>query len=286
MFNAFEVSDPKEIRTLANLAVVDRQFATRTCPLNWLILKRSLSVLSFQGRRFPTMEPRACASREHAQDALWRKLNDQISEVEAGPAVLAPLAEWVRGNGADEAVGLLAQQVLGKLFRDDFSATAASWDAAVTLVTAPRIDNPAKLLWWFITGKVRRAKRVLAGLVNEDLSAVNAIGIAVHNLVKSLRLMRSLYADPGARSTLSPVAAAEKCLRAPVSLYRQATAPGSLFGTTFARHSLFVLNIGAASQQPEGRALVFMDDTWSRCPAAGWVPAMLEGVWRRASVGE
>ena len=286
VFNAFEVDDPKEIRALANLDVVDRCFETRTCPLNWLILKRSLSVLSYRGRRFPTMEPRGCASRSLAQDALWRKLNDQIDDVKLGPAALVPLAEWVTGRGSDEEVGLLAQQLLGRLFRDDFTATKASWDAAVILVTAPRSKNLPKLVWWFVTGKVRRAKRVLADLVSNDLSAVNAIGIAVHNLVKSLRLMRSLYAAVGASNTLSPASAAEKCLRAPASVYRQANKQGSLFRTTFAKHSLFVLNIGVASQLPDSRFLVFMEETWSRCPAAGWVPAMLEGVWRLASVGQ
>jgi len=48
-------------------------------------------------------------------------------------------------------------------------------------------------IWWVISGKVRRAKQQLAGMVNDDLSGVNAIGIAVHNLVNSLRRMRLLY---------------------------------------------------------------------------------------------
>lgn len=39
---------------------------------------------------------------------------------------------------------------------------------------------------------------------------------------------------------------------------------------------------GEASQHAEGRSLVFMDESWSQCPANLWVPAMLQGVWRRA----
>lgn len=283
VFNIFEVSDPNEIKAIANDATVDRLFDTRTCPVNWFLLKRSLSVLSFKGRRFPTMEPRRCPTRAHAQDELWQKLNEQTATIRTGPIALAPLAQWVKGVGSDAEVGILAQQLLGSLFRSDFTATPESWAAASILVAAPRSSNLPKLFWWFATGKVRRAKRLLAGMVGNDLSAVNAIGIAVHNLAKSLRLMRSLYADVDSRNELSAEKAASTCLRAPVSLYRQSTAEGTLNGTAFPKNSLFVLEIGAASQLDGGRPLVFMEDSWSRCPASTWIPAMLEGVWRRLS---
>jgi hypothetical protein len=280
--NIFEVEDPIEIKTLANDAVIDRCFEMRTCPVNWFILKRSLSVLSFRGRRFPTMEPQNCLTRARAQDELWRKLNDQIDEIKTGPVALEPLALWVKGVHTNEGIGILAQQLLGRLFRTDFTATQQSWEAAVVLVTAPRSSNVSKLCWWLITGKVRRAKRLLTELVNEDLSAVNAIGIAVHNLVKSLRHMQSLYADVRVRNALSPEAAASQCLRAPLSVYRQSTAAGALMGIAFPRNSLFVLNIGTASQLENGRSLLFMEESWSKCPASGWIPGMLEGVWRRS----
>jgi hypothetical protein len=280
--NLFEVSDPGQIRALANDPVVDRVFDTRTCPINWFLLKRSLSVLSFKGRCFPTMEPRLCERRARAQDELWRKLNDQVTVVRTGPMGLAPLADWVKGTGSEADIGMLAQQVLGRLFRDDFTGTPESWAAALVLVAAPRSSNPAKLFWWLVTGKVRRAKGVLAKMVGDDLSAVNAIGIAVHNLAKSLRQMRSLYADAGLRKSLSAEAAAGQCLRAPASLYRQSTANGTLDGIAFPKNSLFVLEIGTASQLDGGRPLIFMEESWSGCPASTWIPAMLEGVWRRS----
>jgi hypothetical protein len=131
--NLFEVSDPSQIKALANNPIVDRFLDTRTCPINWFLLKRSLIVLSFKGRRFPTMEPRLCEKRARAQDALWRKLNDQVATVRAGPMGLEPLAELVKGVGSEE-VGILAQQVLGRLFRKDFTATPESWAAALVLV--------------------------------------------------------------------------------------------------------------------------------------------------------
>jgi len=284
LIDLFEVSDPNEIKALARDPNLDRRFETATCPVNWLLLKRSLKALSFGGHRFPTMMPRDDEQRASRQQELWNILSEKAALIECGPGELEPLAEWVRGVGPDAQVGILVQQLLGQLFSSRFVATEESWSAAKVLVTAPRSKNLPLMLWWFVSGKVRRAKRLLAGMVNDDLSAVNAIGIAVHNVVKSLRHMRLLYATVQARSGLSAEAATEQCLFAPVSLYRQAVAAGQLADCPYSRHSLFVLSIGEAARQAEGRSLVFMEDSWSRCPANLWVPAMLQGVWKRACV--
>ena len=40
----------------------------------------------------------------------------------------------------------------------------------------------------------------------------------------------------------------------------------------------FLRNGGVAN-----RDLVFLSQSWSRCPAEKWVPALLEGVWTRVS---
>jgi hypothetical protein len=278
----YELRDPEEIKAAAGTAVIDRQFDTKTCPFNWFLLQRSLRALSYRGKRFPTMMPRNSAPRKADQDALWTRLNLMVPELRKGPENLEPLALWVRDDGHEEVVGPKAQQILGRLFSNDFVATPESWDAALILVRAPRLTNIATLLWWTVSGKITRAKQRLAGMVGNDLSAVNAIGIAVHNLVKSLRTMRKLYSDAAVRRTLSPAEAAQRCLAAPVSLYRQATADGELRGCHFSKNSLFVLYIGEAATADGAADLVFMRDSWSSCPAEQWVPAMLEGVWTRA----
>jgi hypothetical protein len=283
LIDLFEVSDPDEIKAVARDPNLDRRFETTTCPVNWLLLKRSLTVLSFGGRRFPTMMSRDDAQRASRQQELWNTLGEKAASIKSGPEELEPLADWVRGVGSDAQLGILVQQLLGQLFSGKFVATEESWSAANVLVAAPRSKNLPLMLWWFVSGKVRGAKRLLAGMVNDDLSAVNAIGIAAHNVVKSLRHMRLLYANVAARSGLSSEAAAEQCLFAPVSVYRQAVAAGQLGDCPYSRDSLFVLSIGEGARHAEGRPLVFMEDSWSRCPANVWVPAMLQGVWSRAS---
>ena len=281
--NIFRVDEPEEIRILAQDPRIDRKFGLGTCPLNWLILKRSLTVLSFKGHRFPTMACRDSRERQIHQQELAGSLRDRAAAIRLGPEELEPLAQWIQGRGVESQIGMLTQQLLGRLFLPEFVATEESWAAAQILVAAPRSRNIFKVTWWFVSGKLRQSKRLLARMVNGDLSAVNAIGIAVHNVVKGLRHMRTLYADNSIRSALSPDAAARQCLFAPISLYRQSTDAGQIGDCPFARNSLFVFEIGKASQREGGRPLVFMGDTWSQCTAAEWVPAMLEGVWLRAT---
>ncbi len=281
--NLFKLDEPEEIQALTRDPLIDRRFSLRTCPFNWLLLKRSLAVLSIAGRRFPTMTRRDSEERQIRQRELAESLHARAAAIRLGPEELEPLARWIRGEGSESEVGVLTQQLLGRLFLPAFVATTQSWAAAQVLVAAPRSRKILKILWWFATGKVRRSQRLLAGMVNGDLSAVNAIGIAVHNVIKGLRQMRNLYADGVTRASLTPEAAASKCLFAPISLYRQATDAGQLGRCPFPRNSLFILEIGKASQREGGRPFVFMDGSWSRCPAADWVPAMLEGLWLRAS---
>ena len=277
----FKVNEPKEINALAQDPRVDREFDLQTCFFNWFLLKRSLSVLSVGNRHFPTMISRDSRQRKSDQEELWNQLNERIPFFRDGPDELDALANWVRGAGEDSEVGILAQQLLGRLFFPGFVATEESWAAAKLFVAAPRSWKMPTVCWWWLSGKFSRSKRLLAGMVDGNLSAMNAIGIAVHNLVKGIRRMRVLYTESQTRFSLTPEEAAQECLFAPVSLYRQASAAGELNGCPFPRNALFIFEIAEASQKEGGRPLVFMDETWSRCPAAKWVPAMMEGLWRR-----
>jgi hypothetical protein len=283
LIDLINVDDAKEIVELNHDARIDRKFLPGPPLLNWLILTRSLRVLSFVGRRFPTMVSRDSTQRAACQTTLRDELTAKAESVREGREELEQLASWVRGQNPNAQVGLFVQQLVGQLFSPTFVATQESWRAARILVTAPRSKNWLQMFWWLATGKVRRAKRLLSSMVNGDLSAVNGIGIASHNIVNSLVQMRHLYADPAARSSLSAEGAVNRCLTPPVSLFRQATAAGELRGCPFSKYSLFVLAVGKASKSEFSRSLVFMDGSWSACPAAQWVPALLEGVWKRAS---
>jgi hypothetical protein len=151
--NIFKVSEPEEIAALAQDSRIDREFRLRTCPINWLLLRRSLAVLSLEGRLFPTMTRRDSAQRQDDQEKLWNFLNERVPAIAAGPEELELLAIWVRGVGAEAEVGILVQQLLGRLFSPEFVASEESWAAAEVLVAAPRSRKILTVLWWFANGK-------------------------------------------------------------------------------------------------------------------------------------
>jgi hypothetical protein len=52
LVDLYVVSDPGEIRALAGDLSLDRKFEKSSCPVNWLMIQRSLKVLSFGGHVF------------------------------------------------------------------------------------------------------------------------------------------------------------------------------------------------------------------------------------------
>ncbi len=275
------VTDPAEIRTVSNESRFDRDFAGHFPIRNWQRIRKMLRIFSVNGRLFPTMLPRTDPVRAAAQDELWARLNSKADEVKSGPAELEPLAEWVRGIGTAEQIGLLVQQSVGRLFVETFTATDESWAAACLVLEAASSSSLLKMLGWRISGKLERAKTLLASMVNGDLSATNGISVALHHIVDGLHKMRQLAADPTLRSSMTTDAAVNECLFAPNSAVRQAKTSGEIGGCPFRRGSLFILGLGSASKGAANRDLVFLSQSWSRCPAEKWVPALLEGVWTR-----
>jgi hypothetical protein len=277
------VTDPAEIRTVANESTFDRDFTGHVPVRDGQRLRKMLRIFSVSGRLFPTMLPRTNPSRAAAQDELWSRLSPKADEVKHGPAELEPLAEWVKGIGTAEQLGLLVQQSVGRLFVETFTATDESWAAARLMLEAAGSSSVLKMLEWRINGRLERAKTLLASMVNGDLAAVNGISVALHHIVDGLHKMRQLAADPTLRSSMTTDAVVDECLFAPATVIRQAKTSGEIGGCPFKRGSLFILGLGSASKGAANRDLVFLSQSWSRCPAEKWVPALLQGVWTRVS---
>src|SRR4029077_6073459 len=278
------VTDPAEIRTISNDSRFDRDFIGHGPVRNVQRLRKMLRIFSLNGRLFPTMVPRTNPSRAAAQDELWSRLNVKADEVKHGPAELEPLAEWVRGIGTAEKLDLLVQQSIGRLlFVETFTATEESLAAAHMVLEAGRSSNVLRMLGWRISGRLERAKTLLASMVNGDLAGVIALIAARQLIVDGLHKMRQLAVDPALRSSITTDAAVDECLFAPPTVLRQAKTSGEVGGCPFKRGSLFILELGSASKGAANRDLVFLSQSWSRCPAEKWVPALLEGVWTRVS---
>jgi hypothetical protein len=274
--------DRTEIESLAANPKLDRIYADRSIPANAAFLDQLLGVLQVDGKRFPTVSPMGDSARAVAQDVLWKRLSAIAATLSAGPDSLEGLAAIVRGNAPADGLGLLVQQLVGTLFAPGFIATQESWDAALVLAEAPHNLNPLQTAVWALTHKVDKAKVLLAGMVGGDLAAVHAVGIALHNVVSGVNLMRQLYADPANRTTLTPDAVSARCLVAPVSVLRQATAPDDSGNHQFDAGTLIQLKLQDANAKTPDADLAFLRNTWSRCPAEQWVPALFAGIWRRA----
>jgi hypothetical protein len=277
------VTDPAEIRTISNDSRFDRDFVLHGPIRNVQLLRKVLRIFSHNGRLFAPLLPRTYPGRAAAQDELRSRLNVRADEMKHGRAELEPMAEWVRGIGTSENLGLLVQQSIGRLFEETLTATEESLAAARMVLEAASSSNVLKMLGWRISGRLERAKTLLASMVNGELTGLFAMITARQLIVDGLHKMRELAADPGLRSSITTDAAVDECLVAPTAVLRQAKTSGEVSGCPFRKGSLFILGLGSASKGAANRDLVFLSQTWSRCPAEKWVPALLEGVWTRVS---
>jgi len=273
------VDDAETIRALAADEHIDRRFVLRP-PINGLFLGRLLRNLSYKGAHFPHMTPKNDEARMKRHEALWEAFNAKAAAMAQGPDELEPLAKWIRQETDDEP-GVLVQQVIGQFFKPDFRATAESWQAALTLREDATSKNFPKMLWWQLTGKAKRAKALLGAVTNDNLVAIHGIAVAAHNLVATVRLLRSFYADAAVRDKLTPEMAVEQSLTAPPVVYRQALSAGAANGCPYSKFTLFLLKLKDANRDHQAKDMVFMTGTWSRCPAEQWIPAVISGIWKR-----
>jgi len=278
------VTDAAEIRTISNDSRFDRDFIRHGPVRNVQLLRKMLGIFSFNGRLIAPLLPRTNPSRAAAQDELRSRLNVKADEVKQGPAELEPLAEWVRGIGTAEKLDLLVQQSMGRLFVETLTATEESLAAAHMVLEAASSSNFLRMLGWRISGRLERAKTLLASMVNGDLAGALAMITARQLIIDGLHKMQQLAADPALRSSITTDAAVDECLFAPTTVVRQAKTSGEVGGCPFRRGSLFILALGSASKGAANRDLVFLSQSWSRCPAEKWVRALLEGVWTRVLV--
>jgi hypothetical protein len=271
-----------DIRVLANDARLDRKFDLRGPLINRILVLRIRNVLRIAGMPLPSVAPRGDAERRRAQDNLRQRLNPAGGKVLWDEETIAGLVAAVRGTPGAPPLAEATQQAIGRLFAADYKASSESWTAARVLDAAVHTRNPLRSIFLHLSGRLQRSRRLLADLVHGDLAGVHATGIAVHNLVRGFERMRELWSEPRWHSPSSADAVVEQCVFAPPSVLRQAAMPGATVSGAVRAGSLVVLELDAARVRTPGRDLEFMEGTWAQCPAAGFVPALLHAVWKRA----
>ena len=281
LLDLMTVDDPGMIADLANDPRLDRNYGGKGPLFNRIVTGRIRRALSLNGEPLPSVAPRGPERPKPAQAALEARLNQIASTLSGGDPSVQKLAGFVRGEGPASLAGPLTQQAVGRLFNPDYQGDAKSWAAAQVLDQAPRTLNVALLIWWSLTGAVTKARRVLSDKVGGDPSGVHGTGVAVHNLVAGFSRMRTLWKDPAQRR-LSPEAAAAQCLFAPEQVVRQPTEPGVTLAGDFSDATLILLQLNAANARAPSAGTAFMAQSWARCPAHAWAPALLAAVWRAA----
>jgi len=277
------IDEPDVIAEVSRDARLDRDFVEAGPFLNRYIARRVRQTLQLDGTPLPSVAPRDYVHRAEKQAALEESLKQLLAKDEPAPNHLDALAAYVKGVGGDATVGMAAQEAIGRLFVSDYRASGKTWRAACIFDAAPRNFNPLRGIVWALTAAVARARRTLARAVKDDPAGMHATGIAVHSLVRSLKAMRELWNEPGARDRLGADAAVARSLRAPEQVLRQWAAP-ALTGLGEMRPGvLTMLQLDAARSREPGAEIVFMSEAWSRCPATLWTVALLRAVWTRAT---
>lgn len=279
LIDLVRTDEPDEILTLSRDPRLDRRFEAKGPLLNRLILRRIRRVLQSGGRPLPPVAPRDDSDRQAAQQALEAKLG--APGAPADEESLAALARYVRGEASERTLGAAVQQAVGSRFAPGYRGDARSWKAARVLSGSVRPFRPMALIWR-LSGKLRRSRAHLAELVDQDRSGVHATGIAVHNLVESLRRMRDLAAVGGALGRYAPEEAASLSLAAPDSVPREATERGTNAVTAYRQGTLVLFQLEKARERTLRPDMAFMTGGWSRCPAHSWVQKLLAAVWERA----
>ncbi|MCL7940562.1 hypothetical protein M8009_09655 [Halomonas sp. ATCH28] len=283
LVNLLEVSDAREIRRLDAEPRLDRHLAPTGGLINRWRLARLRQAFEFDGEPLPALLARETEGRASRHAELGRRLDERAEASAWGrdPA-FKTLVEAVAGQAEAESLGPAAQGLLGRLFRDDYRADAASYAAARLLDAYPRV-NALRALGQRVTGRLRRARRLLAERAGNEPLALHATAIAVHNLVASLAAMRELAASSLAPG-LTREAVLGRCLRPPETLLRRVRMPLSTpcAPRRLEPDDLVVLRLADAARGSGDRELAFMGESWARCPAQGFFLALLTAVWEQA----
>ncbi len=278
------VDEPGTILAMSRDQRLDRDFTSKGPLFNRIAARRIRRVLALDGEPFPAVAPHGPDRPSPAQNALEERL-DKLQPPCPG-AQLQTLADYVLGQSEERPLGPLVQEVLGRLFVPDYAANAESFEDARLLDAAARSNNPLRQALWRMTGRIELARQRLAERAENDLAALHTTAIAVHNLVRAFERMRALAQHPGALRRIPSAEAASRCLAAPNSIVRQATAAGSMEEGSFRPGTLVLFRLERARDRSLRHDVAFMTTSWSRCPAHAWVPRLLSAVWESAALDQ
>lgn len=272
---------PNEILAINDSSMVQRSLSGRGG-----LFQRSTAE-KFAIFRTPDGEiwPAFCNRLDPLRAKHQRELEAALADISGLLARLAPeiaaLATYICSGRADRPQEVIIQQMVGRLFFSDYAASEESYDAANTLQTW-LTGGPVKAYLLKLNGALQRALDQIIGLARGNTSCAHATALAMHNMVKSIELMRELARKDNNLKELSPRQAVTRTLRAPERVVREARDGGSVGNIRLHARSLVIFCVEAARLQSLDIGFGFFASEWNRCPAHAIVPALLAEIWQQA----
>ena len=279
LFDVLVVSDADQIQWLNQHEHVTRPIDPARSALHRFIDRRLREDLGFQGEVLPVFKPKADPHRAARQ----KLLDDQLQGLRGLPGDERDrIADYVSGHNTVAEIGPVVQQWCGQLFFGRYKSTAETYEAGKLLSGWPSAP-PWKTWKDRLTGKLERAKALLATAAEGDLHCVHATSIGMENVARTVRNLRKAAAN-SEKQLLSPDDILRECLAVPPVVLRGCSAEVSppFLDRPLSPRSLIVFLVGRAYATSGDLDVAFLADSWSACPARRVIPEMLRSVWHAA----
>jgi len=275
------VRDDAEMTRLNNEPAIVRHVTGKGGLLHRLIRARIESLPVGKGL-LPAFERRDNPARHAAQQKTEQELTRLAKEAQPfDRGAIARLARFVVGDDLEQPVGVTVQEVIGRMLDPDYKATEASYAAArdVAAVFSSCPVAALRVLWWKVTARLVLSRALIWHLGRYNPTQIHATAIAMHNVVDSLKRMRTAMKTDVWDTP--PAQAAAWALAAPSRVMRACTA--GLGGRDGLRDGTMIwFKLRKIHRDTENNDLAFSRHQWSQCPAHAIIPRLLEEVWATA----
>lgn len=282
LIDLLKVDDSELILQLNAHPSVDRNVSPSGPLLNRRIPAMVRQNLDFAGTLSPVMRSRDDQGRAALSASLYRTFADPaLYESGAWGSCVTALGKWLQSEDEEAVAGVALQQLIGGLLVPGYKADRAGWEAAVVFDREVRGLSPIARIRQKLTGSLERARAVLMDRTKGNVAAVHGTGVAIHNFIASLRLLRELRRQGGAG--VSGVEAARRCRKAPKSVLRQVREAIDVppFGRLEAG-ALILFALDDAQSASGDTRIAFLDGSWSGCPATQFSVRLMEASWEAA----
>lgn len=271
-------SDPEQIAWLNRHPDVTRPLDRGASLLHRMMHGRLTRDLGFDGCALPVFLSREDDERALRQASLAASLEQAAS---AASVEREDIAAHIAGVATTD-LGPTVQQWCGRLFVDGYRSTPESYAAGRLLAEWPAAA-PWTALRARLSGRLERAKALIADAAGGDPHCIHATSIGMENIARTVREMQRAAQLPELDGASAERVLA-RCLRAPPAVLRgcQAQVQVPFLAQPLTRRSLVVFLVARAYAASGDLDVAFLAGGWSACPARHLVPEMLREAWSTA----